>query len=612
MTRVLDRSSCFAARRATTRFLACALLGAMWTACGRSPEPPAYVPEPRAYVRSNILRADYAGSQACADCHSEIYEAWERSPMRRMTRVARSREIEAPFDGSTFRLGNDTATMETRDGRRYMTLTSSTRGRRVYRVTKVIGGHYREDYVGVDVTNADDPHRAWGVERVLPVSFVYSTRSWRYKGYSVMVPERRELRAQVPWSMTCIPCHNTLPSLAMYYDELLGPGAPSYQGKLTDALLPASRLWRLEAIDRPGLAAAVADEVARIGGANLDPSAPLSTVLRSAIVETRKHLGGADLVEIGVGCEACHGGAAEHVADSSVLPTFELRSSLVRAIGPNGREPTRAQWINRACARCHTVLFSEYPWTWEGGRRDDAVPGGSSTNSGEARDFLLGGCTSQMSCVACHDPHGRDDRGKLEKLATSEGNAICASCHPTLATGDGVRAHTHHGPGAGSACIACHMPKKNMGLAYELTRYHRIGSPTDADRVLRDRPLECALCHPDKTVEELVGTMERWWGKRYDRGALRALYGDLDANVITATLAHGKPHEQAVAIGVLGERGTRADVAQLVPHLTHAHPLVRYYAKQAIEKLTGKPVPVDVGQAAHEVGPEVQRWLSAQ
>lgn len=586
------------------------VLAAAWIGCGRPAEPPAYVPQPRTYVRSNILRADYAGSAACADCHETIYDAWVRSPMRRMTRIARAPEVEAPFDGATFRLGRDTATMDTRDGKRYLTLASTADGRRVYRIVKVIGGRYREDYVGIDVTNAADPATGWGIERVLPVSFVYATRSWRYKGYSVMVPERGELRVRVPWSQTCIPCHNTLPSITMFYDELLGPAAPSYQGKLTDDLLPPSRLWRLDPRDRHGLAFAVSQEVGRIGGTAPDPAAPLPTVLRKAIVETRTHLGGGDLVEVGVGCEACHGGAAEHVADPTLLPSFELRSPLVRAVGPGGREPTRAQWINRTCVRCHTVLFSDYAWTWEGGRRKDRLPGGSTTNSGEARDFLLGACASQMSCVACHDPHAEDKREKLAKLGTSDGNVICASCHPMLATADGLRAHSHHAPGAGSACIACHMPKKNMGLAYELTRYHRIGSPTDEARVLGDRPLECALCHPDKTVEQLVGTMERWWGKHYDRDQLRALYGNLDANVLTATLARGKPHEQAVAIGVLGERGHKEDVARIAPNLTHERPLVRYYAKHAIEKLTGTPLPIDPGQPAAEIEPEVQRWLA--
>ena len=54
------------------------------------------------------------------------------------------------------------------------------------------------------------------------------------------------------------------------------------------------------------------------------------------------------------------------------------------------RRPRRS--ANRACARCHQVLFSRYPFTWEGGRRD-AIAGGSHINSGEARDFLLGGCS---------------------------------------------------------------------------------------------------------------------------------------------------------------------------------------------------------------------------
>ena len=48
------------------------------------------------------------------------------------------------------------------------------------------------------------------------------------------------------------------------------------------------------------------------------------------------------------------------------------------------------------------------------------------------------------------------------------------------------------------------MPQKNLGLGYNLTRYHRIGSPTEKARVEGDRPLECALCHADKTVEELT------------------------------------------------------------------------------------------------------------
>jgi hypothetical protein len=77
-----------------------------------------------------------------ADCHGAIYETWEHSPMHRMTRLAQGDAIEASFDGTTLQVGGDTATMEMRDGKRYVDLVSTEDGRHLYRVTKVIGGRY--------------------------------------------------------------------------------------------------------------------------------------------------------------------------------------------------------------------------------------------------------------------------------------------------------------------------------------------------------------------------------------------------------------------------------------------------------------------------------------
>ena len=150
-----------------------------------------------------------------------------------------------------------------------------------------------------------------------------------------------------------------------------------------------------------------------------------------------------------------------------------------------------------------------------------------------------------------------------------------------------------------------------MGLDYALIRYHRIGSPTDPRRVEGDRPVECALCHADHSVEQLVSTMERWWGKRFDRSALRALYGDdLSVNALRATLARGKPHEQAVAIAVLGESRDRSAIPALAAQLSHDYPLVRYFAHRALETLTGAPVPIDVGASAAEVRRAADDWLT--
>jgi len=152
-----------------------------------------------------------------------------------------------------------------------------------------------------------------------------------------------------------------------------------------------------------------------------------------------------------------------------------------------------------------------------------------------------------------------------------------------------------------------------MGLDYQLTRYHRIGSPTDEARVLRDRPLECALCHANQSVEALTADMERWWGKRYSRQALRKLYGDdLEANALALTLERGKPHEQAVAIATLGNQHVQSAVPLLVPQLTQAYPLVRFYAKAALERITGQPLPVDVNGSVPQIRAQARAWLAAR
>jgi hypothetical protein len=143
------------------------------------------------------------------------------------------------------------------------------------------------------------------------------------------------------------------------------------------------------------------------------------------------------------------------------------------------------------------------------------------------------------------------------------------------------------------------MPKKNMGLGYGLTRYHRIGSPTDRERVERDRPMECALCHADKTVGALLGDIARLWGKRYDPGAIQKLYGSTDANVLIATVERGYAHEQAAAIGAAGERRATAAAPAVAREIErNTYPLVRYYAAVALAAIEGRPVPRDLHSPA--------------
>jgi predicted CXXCH cytochrome family protein len=542
---------------------------------------------------SNVLRADYAGSRACAGCHAAIYEAWQRSPMHRMTRELATTEISAPFDGRKLALGDDVATLELRGGQRFLSLVRGGR-ESLFRITKVIGGRYREDFVGELVPPDAPSSAALEEQRVLPVSYLRFDGTLRYKGYSVMVRERHGLEPGLVWQRACVLCHNTAPQLVALYDELYGDGAPSYQGSASNEL-PKDVAFRYVIDDAEGLRAELARELSRLGAQGSLPEEPRHA-LGVAISNTRERWEESHLVELGVGCESCHGGARAHAeAPHRFDASFALRSPLFHVETARGEPPTAAADVNRTCAKCHTVLFSQYPFTWEGGERR-ASPGGSTTNSGEARDFLLGGCASAMTCTSCHDPHGEDSRARLDELGTVAGNRVCTGCHERLASPAALQQHSHHrADGAGAACLGCHMPKKNMGLAYDFTRYHRVGSPTDEARVLGDRPLECALCHAERSVDQIVTTMEKWWGKRYDRARLRRLYGqDLRQSAVRLSLIGGKPHEQALAAAIAAEHDVPETLPGTIALLGSPYPLVRYFARHSLERRVGAPLPLDM------------------
>jgi predicted CXXCH cytochrome family protein len=580
-------------------------------------------------VTSNVRFVDYAGTRACERCHAAYVDTWLRSPMHNMTREARTADVKGPFDGTVFRFHDDSARLESAGCDRFVTITSKRFGGGIYRVTRVIGGHHREDYAGVPVASVREGAPALGdpsEELVLPVSFVLGSSgrpgALRYKGYSVMVKERDGLKVGPVWNQTCIFCHNTVPYVSTVLGALAGraPSTPTggtgaYQGEVVDPLLPASMRATYAVTNQRAMSTVLEQELARLGAPAERPT------LRDAIATTRVRFRANQLVEVGIGCESCHLGAAEHVKDPTRLPSFEpisdafeVRLPASSAKEPSAKEPStkerhaaRVATLNRACARCHQVLFSGYDPTWEGGSRKRS-PGGSHINSGEARDMMLGACASKLACVDCHDPHAHDGTTALRQLTPAKQDALCTRCHEGLASADALRAHSHHDPvREGARCLSCHMPRKNMSLDGNLSRYHRIGSPTDVEKVLLDRPLECALCHVDKDVGMLTRTMETWWRKSYERGALEKLYGSLDANVVLTTAERGKPHEQAVAFQLLGDARVKSAVPLLASQLTHPYPLVRGYAKRALDAIQSSPVPIDIDAADEAIAEQAKR-----
>ena len=97
-------------------------------------------------------------------------------------------------------------------------------------------------------------------------------------------------------------------------------------------------------------------------------------------------------------------------------------------------------------------------------------------------------------------------------------------------------------------------------------------------------------------MAELVGDDGGGGASSYDRAALTELYGTLDARLLAATLMRGKPHEQAVAMAVLGEAGRTEALPGVARQLANPFPLVRYYARRAVDALAPRPCPVDLNR----------------
>ena len=544
--------------------------------------------------------------------------------MHLMTRLPESARIRAPFDGATFHFKDDTARLSQKDGARFVRL-SSPRARR-----SSLPGHARHRRPRTARTSrasrspasrptrprSSPPGRGADAELLLPISYVFETASFRLKGYSVLVGERPGMRAGGVWNETCIFCHNTTPYFDSIWGELYGPRR---------AVLPGGG-GRSAAPARPALAVRPARQRTR-GPASRRcwtrsrPRSPPSAARReTAGSGDRRTALAHGIGELRAAFRAAPLRRGRHRLRG--LPRRQPRARR-RPAGPprlraaqrvpggaargGPREVTRAEQVNRVCARCHQVLFSRYPFTWEGGERRHN-PGGSSITSGEARDFLLGrlrapdvvrrpatirtppiarraraagdGRRATRSASRCHAPvrGARGARRARPPRSGRGGGELHRLPHAAQEHGARLRAHP----------LPPHRPARRSGA----------GRARSADRV-RALPRRQDGGRPGRHDGELVGTKVR---SRRARRALRqprraSARGDADAR------------QGARAGGRARDARRRAASRRAIPgvarQLVNPFPLVRYYARRALESLRG-PCAVDLDRPTAEIAAAVR------
>jgi len=448
---------------------------------------------------STQFDAEYVGSEVCAECHTQIYPEWKRSPHANMTRDPSPETVVGNFDGGSWMLPpearrpfNDdqpAARMYSENGKYYMALRHPQTNEYVpFEIAHVIGYQYRQVYV---------TREPGGVLRRLPLQ--WSTRLQAYFPYWNLqegsTPTLEDLWAQMgtlnsAWNLYCARCHTTHLTV-----ESKNPQHTQ-----------ADTLW----------------------------------------------------VEKGIACEACHGPGSLHrdyfgsnyVNRLSAWINSKLRGEDVAYVA-NARKLDKGRAMS-VCARCHgsdilmgsTDIYRIYePGRSREGRTNDLSAYFQQTPLTPGRDFpptvevwddgeprgigmlfrslIESACYqhADIRCFDCHNPHDNKQAavpGILQASAVSDN--YCMNCHQEYRSNP--RNHTHHPVGVeGSYCYDCHMPRMLTKLGsgvLETTRTHKmssIPSPANSLRFGMDgAPNACSQCHQDQTVQWSEDYMQEWYG----------------------------------------------------------------------------------------------------
>jgi predicted CXXCH cytochrome family protein len=281
---------------------------------------------------------------------------------------------------------------------------------------------------------------------------------------------------------------------------------------------------------------------------------------------------------LGVGCQACHGPASNHVAWAA---KSDKSADLLNA----GFEINLSKGDNLTqvdtCARCHArraplgddqkpgkplmdaylpAALTRELYELDGKIKGEVFEHGSFVQS---KMFAKG-----VRCSNCHNPHSTELK--------AQGNGVCLQCHnPAGKTsvpgvdGAGLQAknydspeHHHHQPGqAGSQCVDCHMPGK-LFMVNDLRHDHSFSIPNPELASSIGMPDACLTCHVKLPANQVIDQYKTWYGEpqnathEYARslwqirgaqpGAAAALFSQLEstrlASIRRATLVAELPN----------------------------------------------------------------------
>jgi tetratricopeptide (TPR) repeat protein len=406
--------------------------------------------------KSKTELVHYAGSQACRQCHSEIYDDWSHTGMAKMFRPYDPKNIIGDFEhNNVFYEGDDIALKRDGDlqvtqgkkrkifaqmvmvhGRPYFKIRQSDGKWKLYRVDYTIGSKWEQAYA-TQLPN--------GEIHVFPIQYNLIHHRWVNFWKIIDVPGSERSNPE-NWERFDI----------------------STNYKANCAVCHTSQLRNTEG-----------------GGFGAQ---------------------GLEFREPGIDCEMCHGPSAQHVAS---MKRGKLYSKPPIEPPVDFTKITSRQFIE-ICSQCHMQsairepgphgelnysgisgdFFKHYPE-----RPYDEFSKKAFYRDGRFRQttfivesLMRSECYRQghVSCGSCHDPHLPHFGSNQTSLKfLDDPNQMCTQCHVQFKSQAQTVQHTHHTFNSkGSLCVNCHMPRIMDSMLF-WARTHRIDNIPDPQMTLR-------------------------------------------------------------------------------------------------------------------------------
>ncbi|PRY26807.1 cytochrome c554/c'-like protein [Aliiruegeria haliotis] len=308
--------------------------------------------------------------------------------------------------------------------------------------------------------------------------------------------------------------------------------------------------------------------------------------------------------EIGVGCEACHGPGAAHLAwaETESQPDDWPWDGLSDFGFTIDYAPGDAETEIQQCAACHArrgpfLGGSPVPGTpFHDAYRLSPLRSPHYHPDGQILDevYVYGSFLQStmyqkgVVCSDCHDVHAAKHH--------LEGNGVCLTCHspagnpdfPSLkiADYDTPEHHFHESGSEGAQCKACHMIERDyMGI--DGRRDHSFRVPRPDLTIATGSPNACTDCHATEGPYWAQAELEKRFPESEYRGphfattfhAANQGQVDVSANLLEIAMAETMPGIVRATAMELLQPYQSAEVADaVVPALEDADPMVRAYA----------------------------------